>query len=64
MEITEDKQRFIGVQDNHVPDVAEQSNESNWQDAVRTGAQAAKRNSAIQLKNLKRKIIKLNQKVG
>ena len=54
MAITEDKQRFTGVQDNHASDAENQSNESNWQGAVRTGAQPARHKRTNQSHNERR----------
>jgi hypothetical protein len=51
MAITEGKQRFIGVQGSHVSDVGNQSNESNLQGAVRTGAQAARHKKSSESQN-------------
>ena len=51
MAITEDKQLFIDVPDNHAQNAGKQLNESNWQDAARTGALTARRKSAIQLQH-------------
>ena len=55
MAITEGKQRCTDGQDNRVQDAGKQSNESNWQVAVRIGAQAARRKNPNQSQNQERK---------
>ena len=54
MVITEDRQRSIGAQGNHVQNVGKQLNESSWQDEAPTGAPAAKRRNEIPKRNSSR----------